>query len=128
MNRSKIAVVGLLAIAVLTIFNLLLDLPTVRLPDISRFDNHVSQIRPALPASGTIGYYTDFQDPPGGSDALREYYLMQYALVPVVVDKTVNQRLVVTSLHKPQEPIRNPDLQLVRDYGSGVRVLRNRTK
>jgi len=128
LNRSKIAVIGLLAVAVLTVLNFLLDLPAVQLPDITRFDTHVARVRTAIPPTGMIGYYTDYVDPPGASDALREFYLVQYALVPVVVDKSVNQKLVITSLHRPQDPIRNPNLELVREYGSGVRLLRNRTK
>jgi len=128
LNRTKIAVFGLLAIVVLSIFNLLLDIPALKPPDITLFDGHVSRVRASLPPSGTIGYYTDFTDPPGGTDALREYYLMQYALAPVVVEKSVDQKLVITSLHNSQIPIRNPNLQLVRDFGSGVQLLRNRTK
>ena len=128
MNRSKIAVIGLLAIAVVSVFNLLLDIPGLQLPDITRYDKHVSQVRPSLPPSGTMGYYTDFKDPPGGTDALREYYLMQYALAPVVIERSVDQKLVITSLHNGETPIPNRNLQLVRDFGSGVQLLRNRTK
>jgi hypothetical protein len=128
LNRTGIAVYGLLAIAVLSIFNLLLDIPGQQLPDIARFDTHVAQVRPSLPPTGIIGYYTDFTDPPGGTDAVREFNLMQYALAPVVIDKSVNQQLVVTSLHNGQNPIPNRNLRLVRDFGSGVELLRNITK
>lgn len=128
MNRTRIAVFGLLAIVVLSVFNLLLDIPALTLPDIRQFDTHVARVRPSLPPTGVIGYYTDFTDVPGGSVATREYYLMQYALAPVVVENSVNQKLVITSLHNGQNPIRNRNLQLVRDFGSGVQLLRNITK
>jgi len=128
LNRTKIAVYGLLTIIVLTVFNLLLDIPPVKFPDISSFDKHVAQVRPSLPSSGTIGYYTDFADAPGAKDALREYELVQYALAPVVVDKSVDHKLVITSLHNAQNPIPNRNLKLVHDFGSGIQLLRNRTK
>ena len=98
------------------------------MPDIATFDRHVSQVRAALPATGTIGYYTDFNDPSGGTNALREYYLMQYALAPVVVENGVNQKLVITSLHNPENPVPNRRLQVVRDFGSGIKLLRNIAK
>ena len=128
MNRTKIAVYGLLTIIVLTVFNLLLDIPPVKFPDISSFDKHVAQVRPSLPSSGTIGYYTDFADASGAKDALREYELVQYALAPVVVDKSVDHKLVITSLHDARNPIPNRNLELVHDFGSGIQLLRNRTK
>lgn len=128
MNRTRIAVFGLVAIAVFSIFNLLLDIPGLQLPDITRFDTHVSQVRPSLPPMGTIGYYTDFTDAPGGTDALREFYLMQYALAPLVIEKSVDRKLVITSLHNSQNPIPNRNLQLVHDFGSGVELLRNTAK
>ena len=128
MNRTKISVFGLLAIAVLSVFNLLLDIPGLKLPDIARFDTHVAQVRPSLPPTGTIGYYTDYNDAPGGREALQEYYLMQYALAPVVVEKSEDQKLVITSLHHGENPIPNRNLRLVRDFGSGVELLRNTAK
>ena len=129
MNRSKIAVYGLFVLVVLTVFNLLLDIPGLVLPDVSRFDTHVSQIRGLLPPTAkNVGYYTDYADPAGGVDALREYSLMQYALTPVVVGKTLDRRFVVTSLHHPEDPIRIPYLRPVRDFGSGIRLMRNITK
>lgn len=128
MNRTKIAVAGLLSLLVLSVLNLLLDISGVKLPDISTFDKLVSQARTALPASGTIGYYTDYNDAPNGTNALREYYLMQYALAPVVVEKSTNQKFIITSLHDPQKPVPIRNLVLMRDFGSGVKLLRNTAK
>jgi hypothetical protein len=128
LNRSKIAVFGLLAIAVVSVLNLLLDIPGLKLPDITLFDRHVAQVRPSLPPLGTIGYYTDFIEAPGGTDALREFDLMQYALAPVLIEKNVDQKLVITSLHNGEKPVPYRNLQLVHDFGSGVQLLRNRAK
>ena len=128
LNRTKIAVFGVVALAVLSIFNLLLDIPGQKMPDIVQFDTYVARVRPSLPREGVIGYYTDLNDTPGRSDAAREFYLMQYALVPVVVDMHVDHKLVITSLHDSRKPIPNRNLELVRDFGSGVQLLRNKTK
>ena len=75
LNRTKIAVFGIVALAVLSIFNLLLDIPVQKMPDIVQFDTYVARARPSLPREGVIGYYTDLTDTPGRSDAAREFYL-----------------------------------------------------
>lgn len=128
LNRTKFAVFGLLALVVLTVVNLLLDIPALTLPDVTRFDTHVAQVRALLPPVGGIGYYTDYSDAPGAVDALREYMLMQYALAPVVVEKRLDRKFVITSLHHPEVPLGIPYLLPVRDFGSGIRLLRNITK
>ena len=128
MNRPKIAVFGLLTIVVLSVLNLLLDIPPLILPDIRNFDSHVALARPSLPRTGTIGYYTDYVDPSGGRNTLREYYLMQYAVAPVVVAQGIDQPLVITSLHNPHNPLPFRNLVPVQDFGSGIKILRNLAK
>lgn len=125
LNRIGIAVFGLLAVAVLSIFNLLLDTTHLQTLDIGMFDRGVSLVRPALPSSGVVGFYTD-----ASTDVLRlqEYYLAQYALAPVVVANDLNHKLVVASLRGPQSTIPDPNLELVRNFGNGIRLFRNRTK
>ncbi len=125
MIRVKIAVFGLLAVAVLSIFNLLLDLPGLKFGDVAAFDRHVSQMRAALPHSGTIGYFTDA---PAAETAQEEYYLTQYALAPLVIAKGVDRAFVVANMHNPKAPIADPRLKLLRDYGSGIKLLGNTAK
>jgi hypothetical protein len=118
--RIRIAVFGLLAVAGLTIFNLLLDVPGLRFSNIEQFDQHLAQVRAALPASATVGYYSDT---PTGDTALEEYYLVQYALAPVVVAKNVDQDFVVANFHNQNRTLPNK-MEMVRDFGSGIALLR----
>jgi hypothetical protein len=125
LTRIRIAVIGLLAVAILTIFNFMLDASGMKFPDIALFDKGIALVRPSLPTSGTVGWYTDS---PGGASALQEYYLAQYALSPVVVVNNTNQKLVIASIHSGPAKITDPNLQLVRDFGNGIQLLRNKTK
>ena len=111
---------GLLAVAVLTIFNLLLDVPVLKFSNIDQFDEHLATVRAALPPSGTVGYYTDL---PPSDNALEEYYLLQYSLAPIVVAKSADRDFVIANIHsKNRSWPRN--LELVKDFGSGIMLLR----
>lgn len=124
LSRNKFAVYGLLAIAVLTIFNLLLDVPSLQFSNIDQFDHHIAQVREALPRAGTVGYYTDL---PENQNGLEEYYLVQYAMAPVVVAKSVDKDFLIANLHT-QKPLRLAGFDLVRDFGSGIQLLRKTPK
>jgi hypothetical protein len=125
LNRSTIAVSGLLALAVLTIYNLLLDSNGLKFSDIARFDRGIAEVRTSLPHAGTIGFYTD---EPAGVNARQEYYLTQYAVAPVVLENNVDHELVIASVHSAESRINNPNLVLVRDFKNGIQLLRNKTK
>lgn len=120
MIRTRIAAFGLLAVAVLTIFNLLLDVGALKFSNIDQFDEHLATVRAALPSSGTVGYYTDL---PPSDNALEEYYLIQYSLAPLVVAKSTDPSFVIANIHSQN---RNwpKNLELVRDFGSGIVLLR----
>lgn len=97
----------------------------MKFPDVGMFDRGISTIRPSLPPSGTVGWYTDS---PNGASALQEFYLAQYALAPLVVVKNTDQKLVVGSIHSEQGRVTDPNLQMVRNFGNGIVLLRNTTK
>jgi hypothetical protein len=125
LNRGTIAAFGLLAVAVLTIFNLLLDARSMKFPDVAVFDSGVAQARPLLPPAGVAGFYNDDS---ASNTAATEYHLTQYALAPLVIENNVDHPLVIASIHNPQSRLTNPNLDLVRDFKNGVQLLRNKTK
>jgi hypothetical protein len=125
LSRNRIAVFGLLAISVLTVFNLLLDVPHSEFGDIGQFDRGVALLRPTLPQTGVVGFYTDA---PAGPTGLQEYYLTQYALAPLVVVNNTDQKLVVSSTRSPGSRPPNPNLELIRDFKNGMQLFRNKTK
>jgi hypothetical protein len=76
-------------------------------------------LREALPQRGVIGYIGRPEDSVG------HYYLAQYALAPLVVDFSLNHRIVVGNF--PTTPPQNlpANLKVVRDFGQGVLLLAN---
>jgi hypothetical protein len=84
-----------------------------------RSDHRFAALKAALPPSGVVGYVGDSRDP------VADYYLAQYALAPLVIDRSPNHALVIgnfpASLHASVE-----HLQLVTDFGNGVLLFANK--
>ena len=125
MIRHRIAVIVILAAAGFTLFDFLLSLPGLKFPDIAAYDRHVAEIVPALPPSGVVGYWND-QD--GSPAEQQEYYLLQYALAPRVVVKSLAQQFIVATVHSAESRVPGANLELVRDSGTGLKVYRKKTK
>lgn len=78
-------------------------------------------LRPLLPRHGIVGYVSD------GPDATREYYLTQYALAPLVLDRTAARSVVVGNFFDPRHApaiAARWKLVLLRDLGEGVMLYR----
>lgn len=88
-----------------------------------RSDQRFATLRAALPPRGIVGYVGA-----SGNAALGDYYLAQYALVPLVVDHSPNHPLVVGNFPVSLPPTSPPSghLQLVKDFGDGVLLFANR--
>lgn len=87
--------------------------------DISnRSDQRFATLKAGLPTQGVIGYIGE-----PGDLALGDYYLAQYALAPLVVERSKNHSLVVGNFPNSPPPSFPPDLTLVRDFGNGVLLL-----
>ena len=83
-----------------------------------RSDQRFAALRAALPERGVVGYAGET-----GADAVvtADYYLAQYALAPLVVDRSPNHALVVGNFPSgaPAQPP-SDHLRLVKDFGGGV--------
>ncbi len=81
-------------------------------------DHRFAALKAALPQRGVVGYTGE-----SGTDAvvLADYYLTQYALAPLVVDRSPNHALVVGNFPSGR-PAQSPseNLRLVKDFGNGV--------
>ena len=81
-----------------------------------RSDQRFDELRSLLKSCEVVGYIGE-----SGTSAEADYYLTQYALAPLVVDRSANHPLVVGNF-----PTSSPstsaleNLQLVRDFGHGV--------
>ena len=83
-----------------------------------RADQRFAALKKALPQRGIVGYAGET-----GPDVVvvADYYLAQYALAPLVVDRSPNHPLVVGNF--PSGPPTRPpseNLRLVKDFGGGV--------
>lgn len=130
--RAKLGMALLASLALMSSFKLLLDAWEQRArmaaePGIgpSAYIHRFDEIRSALPQRGVTGYITDqVRDP---NRAIAEYHLTQYALAPLLVANSWNEKLVVGNFHSALGPaaIKTKGLEFVRDYGAFVQLLRN---
>jgi hypothetical protein len=132
MKRPSVSVVFLVFIlcCLLSTARIVWDAPRLNRPPDSaqrvarRSDRRFAALKASLPERGVIGYVGE-----PGAAALGDYYLTQYALAPLVVDRSPNHALVVGNF--PSSPVGAPaaapsdNLQLVQDFGDGVLLLAN---
>lgn len=92
-------------------------IPDHSIPDdiARRSDRRFSDLKAALPQRGVIGYVGD-----PGESGVPAYYLAQYALAPLVLDRSPNHRLVVGNFSSSVSPVSLEKLRLVKDFGDGV--------
>jgi hypothetical protein len=86
-----------------------------------RSDLRFAELRRALPEHGVVGYVGEAS----GSE-VKDYYLTQYALVPLVVERSQDHPLVIgnfPSSRLASPPATTEGLVLVRDFGDGVLLL-----
>jgi hypothetical protein len=80
-----------------------------------RSDLRFAQLKAALPQRGVIGYVGDT-----GESDVAPYYLAQYALAPLVLDRSPNHPFVVGNFHS-SPPASSPEkLRLIANFGNGV--------
>lgn len=84
-----------------------------------RSDQRFAALRAELPTRGVIGYI-------GESDgtAVPDYYLAQYALAPLVLDHSINHKLVVGNFTDASKLPH--ELALIKNFGNGVLLLENK--
>lgn len=91
--------------------------------DITLYTSRFEGLRRRLPAGGVVGYLSyDGQEAQGTA----MYYLAQYALAPMVVDRSANHSLVVGNFPGPVPPAErflSLGLTLQGDFGNGVLLL-----
>ncbi len=81
----------------------------------TRSDERFAKLKKQLPAEGTIGYIGE-----SGEASIPDYYLTQYALAPLVVDRSIDHAIVIGNF-PTSSPERLPTgLHLIKDFGSGV--------
>jgi hypothetical protein len=76
-------------------------------------------VKKMLPEQGVVGYLSD--TPPDSA----EFFLTQYALSPLIVDKSQPHELVIGNfVNRNLDPqtLTNMSLNLRKDFGNGVKL------
>jgi hypothetical protein len=87
-------------------------------------EKRYEELKPYLLRRGIVGYMSDVH-------SIKEYYLTQYTLAPVIVVKTKDYPLIIGNYQGTiagPENFKNGDLFLLRDFGNGVSLLRGKNK
>lgn len=131
-SRTVVAVLLVAFVALLSIgkfFQQISDFfvkrPTV--DGVPQFTARYQPVRALLPDSGVIGYMTDPAAAADEVNATAEFYLVQYALAPIVVVNSPNQRYLVSIFHVmvTTGSMADQGYKLVREFGNGVTVFEN---
>lgn len=81
-----------------------------------RSDQRFAALKAALPSRGVIGYIGE-----SGNSGIADYYLAQYALAPLVLDRSDNHPLVIGNFPtSPSMKAQSNTLRLQRDFGNGI--------
>src|SRR5690349_79571 len=86
-------------------------------------------LRALLPASGEVGYLSDQYpgDATQSPDAVRKYYLLQYALSPLVIVRSTDKPIVVGDFNGPINAA-VPTAFTADDLGRGLIVIKQLPK
>jgi hypothetical protein len=126
------AILSVAAVSLLSVGRLFIQVsdfyPKAPVPDgVTEFDGRFAALRGMLPTKGVIGYMTDPETPPADVNAQAEFHLTQYALAPILVVNSPQQRFVVGNFHKvvTTGSLRDRGFKTVREFGRGIVLLEN---
>lgn len=80
-----------------------------------RSDLRFARLKAALPQRGVIGYIGQ-----EGESGLPAYYLAQYALAPLVLDRSLKHPFVIGNFTSSTGASSVENLRLLKDFGDGV--------
>lgn len=96
--------------------------------DEQKYEDRAQALRRDLPSHGSVGYMGD-ELPPHADQTLHfhPFFHMQYAVAPVLLVDNPQYPLVIGDFRQPvdYERLGKLHLALVKDYGSGVMLLRS---
>jgi hypothetical protein len=117
--RAKAAILLFALCCVLSTIRILRQAPNpahLDPDDISkRSDQRFAAVKPHLPTNGVIGYLGE-----SGNSSTPDYYLTQYALAPLVVDRSTHHGIVIGNFPLLPPSDVPPNLRLIEDLGDGV--------
>lgn len=100
---------------------------------ISSHEQRYAELRKLLPSRGVIGYVTDKKPEEifYSFRTLKEYYLTQYALSPVIVVNSQEPKIIVsnfTASSSMAKFLNDRRFMLLKNFGDGVALFERRSK
>jgi len=118
-TRATFGILLFVFCSLLSTARILVDSPNpahIVADDVSRrSDERFMVLKTRLPEYGVVGYIGD-----SGPSATPDYYLAQYALAPLVLDRSLDHQLVIGNYPSSMPPEIPPPLRLVQDFGNGA--------
>jgi len=118
-TRATYGILLFVFCSVLSTARILVDSPSpvhIIPDDVSqRSDERFMALKSRLPEYGVVGYIGD-----SGPSAIPDYYLAEYALAPLVLDRSPDHQLVLGNYPSSMPPEIPPTLRLIQDFGNGV--------
>jgi len=84
-------------------------------------EKRFAALRAELPNRGVVGYVGE-----SGNAGVEDYYRAQYALAPLVVDRSKDHPLVVVSVSTLPPKPDTTGLEPVKNFGNGVLLFSNK--
>lgn len=85
-------------------------------------------LKKILPPQSVVGYITDQQTGNSVKEyyAVKEYYLTQYALSPIIIVNEKSRHLVIGNFHEPiNNVLKDTNLILFKEFDNGVMLFKN---
>ena len=91
--------------------------------ELSLYDRRFDGVKRVLPRHGIVGYIGNSH---GDYAGIKDYYLTQYTLSPLIVDHSAAHHLVICNIPDGDSTaLQDRDLNLITDFGNGVRLYQN---
>lgn len=110
-----------------------LDLKLVGDDEVTLYEKRFEGLGKVLPPHAVVGYVSEIQtwSVLVDANAVKQYYLTQYALAPVIVVNNPNLELVVANFSNPNSVSELPMTRgfvVLEDFGDGVALLKREAK
>lgn len=94
----------------------------IQVDDVARqSDARFAALKAELPSNGVVGYIGE-----PGNAGTEEYYRAQYALAPLVVERSKDHPLVILSISTLPPKPDTTGLELLKNFGNGVLLFSNK--
>ena len=136
LDRPAIAILLLLLYSAVTdawwlyrTFHITRSLPAA--DEVTAYESRFRELKAWLPQRGVVGYFDGVESGSRTIDDSKRFFLAQYAVAPTLVVREPERypELVIGNLRPGLDSVRvPPELQLVRDFGNGLLLMKQRSR